>query len=114
MFIKHKLATQAKISPKLLNDETLLILGNGNCLRDQVLQACKNVATTNNISNQIISSSIETIKYMVEMNISISILPKIAQINLPPILLLNRLVEIKARSNTKHCNSKKFSTQGIS
>lgn len=85
---KHKLATQAKISPKLLNDETLLILGNGNCLRDQVLQACKNVATTNNISNQIISSSIETIKYMVEMNIGISILPKIAQINLPPDLVV--------------------------
>lgn len=85
---KHKLATQAKISPKVLNDETLLLLGNGNCLRDQVLQVCKPNTTISNVSNQIISSSLETIKYMVEMNIGVSILPKIAQINLPADLVV--------------------------
>lgn len=85
---QHKLAKQAKISPKVLNDETLLLLGNGNCLRDQVLQICKPSTTISNISNQIISSSLETIKYMVEMNIGVSILPKIAQINLPSDLIV--------------------------
>ncbi len=85
---KHRLAKQAKISPKVLNDETLLLLGNGNCLRDQVLQVCKPNTTISNVSNQIISSSLETIKYMVEMNIGVSILPKIAQINLPSDLVV--------------------------
>jgi|LauGreDrversion4_2_1035121.scaffolds.fasta_scaffold19574_4 LysR family hydrogen peroxide-inducible transcriptional activator len=98
---KHKLAPQAKILPKVLNDETLLLLGNGNCLRDQVLQVCKNnTVATNNISNQIISSSLETIKYMVEMNIGVSILPKIAQINLPANLVVKPFSASKKPTRT--------------
>jgi LysR family hydrogen peroxide-inducible transcriptional activator len=97
---KHKLAKQAKISPKVLNDETLLLLGNGNCLRDQVLQICKPSTTISNISNQIISSSLETIKYMVEMNIGVSILPKIAQINLPSDLVVKPFSASKKPART--------------
>ena len=64
-------------------------MGNGNCLRDQVIADMQNLVLPLVIqSNQIVSSSLETIKYMVEMNIGVSILPKIAQINLPSDLIV--------------------------
>lgn len=77
----HNFAKLNKISPKVLDDETLLLLGNGNCLRDQILQLCSNQASRP--GNQITTSSLETIKYMVGMNLGVSILPRLAQKHLP-------------------------------
>lgn len=80
----NSLARHATIAATQLASETFLMLGSGHCLRDQVIEACNsNQQSINQFSNLITSSSLETIKYMVEMDLGISILPKLAQQNLP-------------------------------
>ena len=82
---KHKLAKLKKITKAQMESETFLLLGTGNCFRDQVLQVCPSCSSHNNqLASLISASSLETIKYMVAMNIGISILPEIAQKNLTP------------------------------
>lgn len=81
---EHKLAKINKLSALELEQETFLLLGLGNCFRDQVLKICPECNTsTNNGIGLITASSLETIKFMVAMNIGISILPELALKNLP-------------------------------
>jgi len=69
-FIKHKNRTK-----KTIEDGSLLMLEQGHCLRSHILQ-------TNEISNKHISNfsctSISTLVAMVDMNIGVSFLPKMA------------------------------------
>jgi len=69
-FIKHK-----NRSKKIIEDGSLLMLEQGHCLRSHILQ-------TNEISNKHISNfsctSISTLVAMVDMNIGVSFLPKMA------------------------------------
>jgi len=69
-FIKHK-----NRSKKIMEDGSLLMLEQGHCLRSHILQ-------TNEISNKHISNfsctSISTLVAMVDMNIGVSFLPKMA------------------------------------
>jgi len=69
-FIKHK-----NRNKKIIEDGTLLMLEQGHCLRSHILQ-------TNEISNKHISNfsctSISTLVAMVDMNIGVSFLPKMA------------------------------------
>jgi LysR family transcriptional regulator, hydrogen peroxide-inducible genes activator len=69
---------KTNINPSELTKQTLLILDKGNCFRDQVLQICPqcDLNNTNQSTTMIITSSIETIKYMVASNIGISIVPR--------------------------------------
>lgn len=74
----HKLANQkAKINPRNLMNETILLLDNGNCFREQVLKICPQcVERSPETSNMVITtSSIETIKHMVANGIGSSIIP---------------------------------------
>lgn len=76
---KNKFAKHESIKLSQLQKETFLMLGTGHCLRDQVIEACPATnQNTNQFANLITSSSLETIKYMVEMDLGISILPKLA------------------------------------
>ena len=70
---QHSLAAQPHITSKQLNDESVLLLGEGHCFRDQVLAACPNLNQQQN--NVIEGSSLETLKYMVASGLGISILP---------------------------------------
>lgn len=80
----HPLAKTNKILSQDIERETFLLLGLGNCFRDQVLQVCPECNMTNQQgSSLIVASSLETIKFMVAMNIGISILPELALKNLP-------------------------------
>ena len=69
-FIKHKNRNQ-----KIIEDGSLLMLEQGHCLRSHILQS-------NEISNKHISNfsctSISTLVAMVDMNIGVSFLPKMA------------------------------------
>ena len=69
-FIKHK-----NRNTKIIEDGSLLMLEQGHCLRSHILQ-------TNEISNKHISNfsctSISTLVAMVDMNIGVSFLPKMA------------------------------------
>lgn len=79
---EHPFSKKKTIDPKVLSRETMLLLGNGHCFRDQVLDICPD-CSLNNPTNQhvIITSSLETIKQMVAYNQGISIVPKSAVLN---------------------------------
>ncbi|QGZ29309.1 hydrogen peroxide-inducible genes activator [Stutzerimonas stutzeri] len=72
----HPWAKKETIDAEMLNDKSLLLLGEGHCFRDQVLEACpttrKGEAPTH---TTVESSSLETIRHMVASGLGVSILP---------------------------------------
>ena len=76
----HRLAGKAPISPARLGEEKLLLLGAGNCFRDQVVQACSSTGSSDDqASGQVPEgSSLETIRHMVASGAGISVVPAAA------------------------------------
>lgn len=79
----HPLAKQETIEPNDLNESNVLLLGEGHCFRDQVLEACPNLkknidSPSAHIRTAAQGSSLETLKYMVASGIGITILPNSA------------------------------------
>lgn len=76
---KHKLAAQESIKPTELREENVLLLGEGHCFRDQVIDVMPHLAHPREDRNQVRThtegSSIETLRYMVASGLGISILP---------------------------------------
>ncbi|MCQ4312244.1 hydrogen peroxide-inducible genes activator [Pseudomonas stutzeri] len=72
----HPWSKKDTIDAEMLNDKSLLLLGEGHCFRDQVLEACpttrKGEAPTH---TTVESSSLETIRHMVASGLGVSILP---------------------------------------
>jgi len=72
----HSWSKKETIDAEMLNDKSLLLLGEGHCFRDQVLEACpttrKGEAPTH---TTVESSSLETIRHMVASGLGVSILP---------------------------------------
>ena len=76
----HPLAARKSITPKQLEKEQVLLLGEGHCFRDQVLDSCpglrKKISHSNNpIQSVVEGSSLETLKYMVASGLGITVLP---------------------------------------
>jgi len=80
----HQLARHDEIESSMLLEDTLLMLGPGNCFRDQVLQACPELLEIVNSRDaahesqrKLITegSSLETIRHMVASGFGISVLP---------------------------------------
>ena len=70
----HPWAKLKGIEPAWLLDEPLLMLGAGNCFRDQVLDLCAQTSAPG--TPQILEgSSLETIRYMVASGIGVSVMP---------------------------------------
>ena len=69
----HAWAKQTLISPQTLLEEPLLMLGAGNCFRDQVLDLCS--ASTQAAPNILESSSLETIRHMVASGVGVTVMP---------------------------------------
>ena len=61
-------------SPELAN-ETLLLLGQGHCFREQVLQSCPACQTSSNLQRSLEGGSLETIRHMVATGAGITVLP---------------------------------------
>lgn len=82
--INHEWSSKQSINPEELSSQRLLLLGQGNCFRDQVLNICPQCTDygANSDNGMIITSSLETIKYMVANNIGISIMPRSAIIDI--------------------------------
>ena len=76
----HAWSRKAKIAGAELCNETLLLLGAGNCFRDQVLQTCPRVqrGTASGLQQALEGSSLETIRQMVASGIGITVLPSTA------------------------------------
>lgn len=73
----HRLARQKRINPDSLDDEHVLMLGEGHCLRDQVLSFCPHIRSTG-LRTEVSASSLETIRHMVAAGMGVSVLPKTA------------------------------------
>ena len=74
----HPLAKLPAINPEQLLSQRLLLLGEGHCFRDQVLEMCPNIKETTQAFENVSGTSLETIKYMVATGLGITILPKMA------------------------------------
>ncbi len=76
----HAWSNKASISAALLCNETLLLLGAGNCFRDQVLQTCPRTRGPgiSNMQQALEGSSLETIRHMVASGVGITVLPSTA------------------------------------
>jgi LysR family hydrogen peroxide-inducible transcriptional activator len=76
---EHKLVNQDKISIKQIQNETLLMLGEGHCFRNQVIDAFDYKEQIqfqkNTMQKTLDGSSLETIRYMVASGAGITILP---------------------------------------
>ncbi len=78
----HPWGKRAAIDPKELDQERVLLLGQGHCFRDQVVEACPGclqpVASGQGVQENFEGGSLETIRYMVASGIGITVLPKTA------------------------------------
>ena len=72
----HPWTAQETISPDQLLDETLLLLGEGHCFRDQVLELCPAIDSERQKNLvQIEGGSLETLRHMVASRMGITVLP---------------------------------------
>ena len=75
----HPWASRKSIHAEELKSETMLLLGNGHCFRDQVLEVCPEMSrfstTGDGIARTFEGSSLETIRHMVASGIGITVLP---------------------------------------
>ncbi|MDD5295814.1 MAG: LysR substrate-binding domain-containing protein [Rhodocyclaceae bacterium] len=75
MPVGHPWSGRESIPPQDLEDEKLLLLGAGNCFRDQVLEACPRHSPDGTLQRTLEGSSLETIRQMVASGIAITVLP---------------------------------------
>ncbi len=77
---RHAWSAKKTIAADQLCNETLLLLGAGNCFRDQVMQTCVRAARakSSNLQQALEGSSLETIRQMVASGVGITVLPSTA------------------------------------
>lgn len=79
----HPWCDRDAISAEALAEEPLLLLGAGNCFRDQVLQVCPRLSQSGGLQRTLEGSSLETIRHMVASGLGITVLPSSAADILP-------------------------------
>jgi len=72
----HKLASRPSIKVEDLSHETLLLLEDGHCLRDQALDVCS--TTDVHEKQDFRATSLETLRQMVAAGVGITLLPELA------------------------------------
>ena len=80
----HPLSAHKRIDPAALAAHRVLLMGQGHCFRDQVLEACPGLQQAINDNNArgghavVEGSSLETLKHMVASGLGITVLPESA------------------------------------
>lgn len=74
----HEWAGRKSVRNDELDGQQLLLLGSGNCFRDQVLEACPRLQRAEGLSGSIEGSSLETIRHMVASGAGIAVMPSSA------------------------------------
>ncbi|TCS98077.1 LysR family hydrogen peroxide-inducible transcriptional activator [Tepidimonas ignava] len=78
----HPLAARDSVTVDDLKRETMLLLGNGHCFRDHVLQVCPEFARfsdhSEGIQKSFEGSSLETIKHMVAAGMGVTLVPRLS------------------------------------
>ena len=82
----HRLEQQAEIDSADLAQENLLLLGEGHCFRDQLLEACPVLVNQKDGAADldgggIEATSLETIRHMVASGMGVSVLPQSAVVD---------------------------------
>ncbi len=78
----HPWAKLKTLNPGQLLDEPLLMLGSGNCFRDQVLDLCTRASQGE--SPQVLEgSSLETIRHMVSSGVGVTVMPSSSVDSIP-------------------------------
>lgn len=72
----HRLAGRAHVKIEDLNDETLLLLEDGHCLRDQALAVC--ARSSAHEKQDFRATSLETLRQMVAAGVGVTLLPALA------------------------------------
>lgn len=74
---EHPWTQKDSIDNDMLNDKSLLLLGEGHCFRDQVLEACPVMlpGDPEHRYTTVEASSLETIRHMVASGLGVSVLP---------------------------------------
>jgi LysR family hydrogen peroxide-inducible transcriptional activator len=79
---KHRLAKHTSMTAEQLKNETMLLLGNGHCFRDHVLEVCPEFArfssNAEGIRKSFEGSSLETIKHMVAAGMGVTLVPRLS------------------------------------
>ena len=77
----HALASRKSVTAEEMKSETMLLLGNGHCFRDHVLEVCPEFArfssNSDGIRKSFEGSSLETIKHMVAAGMGITLVPRL-------------------------------------
>jgi LysR family hydrogen peroxide-inducible transcriptional activator len=93
--VAHPWAALKSLRPAQLLDEPLLMLGAGNCFRDQVLDLC--TRASHGDSPQVLEgSSLETIRHMVSSGVGVTVMPASSVDGIPaddPLLRVKPFVE---------------------
>ena len=84
----HPLAAKETIDADDFHGENLLLLGEGHCFRDQILEALPNLTTEHTAGKVTLSthsegSSLETLRHMVASRLGLTILPQSATLGTP-------------------------------
>ena len=78
----HELAARKSITAEEMKSETMLLLGNGHCFRDHVLEVCPEFArfssNAEGIRKSFEGSSLETIKHMVAAGMGVTLVPRLS------------------------------------
>ncbi|MGE0330785.1 MAG: LysR substrate-binding domain-containing protein [Ramlibacter sp.] len=78
----HPLAARTQVNADELKQETMLLLGNGHCFRDHVLEVCPEFARFSSdaegIRKSFEGSSLETIKHMVAAGMGVTLVPRLS------------------------------------
>lgn len=73
----HRLARQKNIKQNDLNDESILLLEEGHCMREQTLSLCYKMKASE--TQHFRATSLETLRHMVAAGNGITLIPKLAQ-----------------------------------
>lgn len=74
----HAWSARESVANDELEGEQLLLLGSGNCFRDQVLEACPRLQRAEGLSGSLEGSSLETIRHMVASGAGVAVMPSSA------------------------------------
>ncbi len=74
----HALAKQKFVQSSDLAREKVLLLGDGHCLRDQIIARCPQCYHPSDIQQTVAGTSLETLRHMVASGLGITILPSSA------------------------------------
>lgn len=74
----HAWSERQAIPATELDGQNLLLLGQGNCFRDQVLESCPRLTAPDGLANSLEGGSLETIRYMVASGAGIAVMPSTA------------------------------------